>query len=217
MPKSTGRAGGFHSKRSRWQGVECPGRDWRFLKDSAAELFRAAVESVAGPNFVSVPSHRFMSIAMKALHMNAPRILLLLAALVMLAPGAALAQVAPMPQQPITGGAVAPPAEPDSAWGWLKMPKITMPKIEMPKMPADPLAPIKTSARKVGDGTKKAWEGTKELFTFGQKKSAATQPTEQLSSNPEQPSVWKRMFGGGEPEPQGPQTVADWMAQERPQ
>ena len=47
------------------------------------------------------------------------------------------------------------------------MPKITMPKIEMPKMPADPLAPVKASARKVSDGTKKAWEGTKELFTFG--------------------------------------------------
>jgi hypothetical protein len=43
MPKSTGRAGGFHSKRSRWQGAECPGRDWRFLEDFAAELFRAAI------------------------------------------------------------------------------------------------------------------------------------------------------------------------------
>ncbi len=148
--------------------------------------------------------------------MNAPRILQMLAVLAVLAPSAALGQVAPMPQQPLTGGA-APPAEAESPWGWLKMPKITMPKIEMPKMPADPLAPIKTSARKVGDGTKKAWEGAKELFTFGQKKPATTQPTEQLSSNPDQPSVWKRMFGGGEPEPQGPQTVADWMAQPRPE
>jgi hypothetical protein len=148
--------------------------------------------------------------------MNAVRFLRSLAflAVVFCMPGAALAQVAPMQPTP-PGGAMAP-AESESAWGWLKMPRITMPKIEMPKMPADPLAPIKTSARKVGDGTKKAWEGTKELFTFGQKKSA-TPSGERLASNPEQPSVWKRMFGGGEPEPEGPQTVADWMAQPRPQ
>ncbi len=102
-----------------------------------------------------------------------------------------------------------------SPWSWIKMPKITMPKIEMPKMPADPLAPIKTSARKVSDGTKRAWEGTKELFTFGGS-SSREQPRERLASKPEQPSVWQRMFGGGE-EPEGPQTVADWMAQPRPE
>ncbi len=149
--------------------------------------------------------------------MNAARTLRILVVLTAAScPAVALAQ-STLPPYTTTGGATAPPAESNSAWGWLKMPKITMPKIEMPKMPADPLAPIKTSARKVGDGTKKAWEGTKELFTFGQKKSATAQPSERLASNPDQPSVWKRMFGGGEPEPQGPQTVADWMAQPRPQ
>jgi hypothetical protein len=108
------------------------------------------------------------------------------------------------------------PTPSSSPWGWLKMPKITMPKIEMPKMPADPLAPVKTSARKVKEGSKKAWEGTKELFTFGGNKTAE-QPPERLASRPDQPSVWQRMFGGGEPEPEGPQTVADWMAQPRPE
>jgi hypothetical protein len=59
-----------------------------------------------------------------------------------------------------------------SPFGWLTMPKVTMPKltmpkIEMPKMPEDPLMPFKAGARKVSDGTKKAWEGTKEIFTFG--------------------------------------------------
>ena len=97
------------------------------------------------------------------------------------------------------------------------MPKFTMPKIEMPKMPADALAPVKASARKVSDGTKRAWEGTKELFTFGGKTTATEQPTERLASRPDQPSVWSRMFGGGEPEPEGPQTVADFMAQPRPE
>ncbi len=101
---------------------------------------------------------------------------------------------------------------PESPWSWIKLPKITMPKITMPKMPADPLAPIKTSARKVSDGTKRAWEGTKEMFTFGGGKTA-DEPAERVASR-EQPSVWSRMFGGPvEPEP--PQTVADWMAQKR--
>jgi hypothetical protein len=100
-----------------------------------------------------------------------------------------------------------------SAWSWIKMPKITMPKIEMPKMPADPLAPVKTSARKVGDGAKKAWEGTKELLTFGPKETA-DQPAARVASR-EQPSLWSRMFGSAEPEPEGPQSVAEWMNQPR--
>jgi hypothetical protein len=96
------------------------------------------------------------------------------------------------------------------------MPKITMPKIEMPKMPADPLAPVKASARKIGDGSRKAWEGTKELFTFGGGKTPS-QPTERVASRPDQPSLWSRMFGGAEPQQREPQTVADWMAQPRPE
>lgn len=105
------------------------------------------------------------------------------------------------------------PTESESAWSWIKMPKITMPKIEMPKMPADPLAPVKTSARKVGDGAKKAWEGTKELLTFGGK-GAKEEPTARVASR-EQPSLWSRMFGSAEPEQEGPQSVAEWMNQPR--
>jgi hypothetical protein len=111
---------------------------------------------------------------------------------------------------------ITPTEEPAaSPWGWLKMPTITMPKISMPKMPADPLAPIKTSARKVGDGTKKAWEGTKEIFTFGgsKKDESATR----VASNGESPSLMQRMFGGGEEEKpaEGPATVGEWMSQSR--
>ena len=111
---------------------------------------------------------------------------------------------------------ITPTEEPAaSPWGWLKMPTITMPKISMPKMPADPLAPIKTSARKVGDGTKRAWEGTKEIFTFGgsKKDESATR----VASNGESPSMMQRMFGGGEEEkkPEGPATVGEWMSQSR--
>jgi hypothetical protein len=102
---------------------------------------------------------------------------------------------------------------PNSPWGWLQMPKVTMPKITMPKMPADAFAPVKASAKKVGDGTKKAWEGTKEIFTLGGKaeKPAAGAP----AAAPKEP-FWKRMFGGEEKkEPEGPQTVAEWMSQPR--
>jgi hypothetical protein len=100
---------------------------------------------------------------------------------------------------------------PASPWSWIKLPKITMPKIEMPK---DPLAPVKVSARKVKDGTKKAWEGTKELFTFGS--PAGEGPTARVASRQEPPSIWSRMFGRSE-EQQPPQTVADFMAQPRPE
>ncbi len=119
----------------------------------------------------------------------------------------------PSAAQSAPSAATTPTAEATaSPWGWLKMPKITMPKIEMPKMPADPLAPIKTSARKVGDGTKRAWEGTKELFTFGGSKT--DQPVARTASAAEPPSMWKRMFGAEE-QPREPQSVAEWMNQPR--
>jgi hypothetical protein len=101
---------------------------------------------------------------------------------------------------------------PNSPWGWLQMPKVTMPKISMPKMPENAFAPVKASAKKVSDGTKKAWEGTKEIFTFGGK---AEKPTPEAAAPPKEP-LWKRMFGGEEKkEPEGPQTVAERMAQPR--
>jgi hypothetical protein len=113
----------------------------------------------------------------------------------------------------------AEPAANTSPLGWIKMPtitmpKVTMPKITMPKMPADPLAPFRTSAKKVGDGAKKAWEGTKELFTFG----GAKEPAARVASNGEAPSAMQRLFGGGakeEPVEQGPRTIGEWMSQPR--
>jgi hypothetical protein len=122
--------------------------------------------------------------------------------------------------QTVTGAAadasdITPTEESGSgAWKWLKMPSITMPKITFPKMPADPLAPIKSSARKVGDGTKRAWEGTKEIFTFGGSKKE--QPSARVATAGESPSMFQRMFGGGEEKPaEGPATVGEWMAQPR--
>ena len=99
------------------------------------------------------------------------------------------------------------------------MPKLSMPKIALPKWPTNtdgsavsPMAPIAAGASKVSEGTKKAWEGTKEMFSFG-----TSEETQQggLPAKPSaKPSFWQRMIGS-EPEPEGPQTVAEFMSQPR--
>lgn len=103
------------------------------------------------------------------------------------------------------------PTEEAGPWSWLKKPSITMPKITFPKMPADPLAPVKNSAKKVQNGAKTAWEGTKELFTFGGSKES--QPAARVASK--EPSLWEKMFGDKKQEPEGPQSVTEWMSQPR--
>lgn len=104
------------------------------------------------------------------------------------------------------------PEDSQDPWGWLKMPSVTMPKVSWPKLPADPLAPIKSSARKVSDGSKKAWEGTKEIFTGGSKDE---QPAARVAKAPESPSMWERLVGKKQEEPEGPQTINEWMSQKR--
>ncbi len=101
----------------------------------------------------------------------------------------------------------------------ITMPKLTMPKLSMPKWPThadgtpiSPFTPITAGASKVSAGTKKVWEGTKEMFSFGAKDEVA-QPRLPAAANA-QPSLWQRMTGQ-EPEPTGPQTVAEWMSQPR--
>lgn len=108
-----------------------------------------------------------------------------------------------------------------SPLGWIKMPTVTMPRvtmptITMPKMPADPWAPFRTSARKVSNGAKQAWQGTKELFTFGGAKKSE-KPSARVASNREAPSTMQRLFSGGKEEPvdDGPRTIGEWMSQSR--
>ena len=103
----------------------------------------------------------------------------------------------------------------------MTMPKITMPKISMPKWPSShngetsgpsPFAPLTAGFHKISSGTKKAWHGVKEMFTFGSDQSGSL-PQSRATSQPK-PSFWRRMFGS-EPKEDGPQTVAEWMAQPR--
>lgn len=101
----------------------------------------------------------------------------------------------------------------------VSMPKVTMPKITMPKWPTgqdgkaiSPFAPLTAGFSKVSLGAKKAWEGTMEMFTFGSGNNVS-QPRPRATSQPK-PSFWQRMFSSA-PEPDGPQTVSEWMSQQR--
>ncbi|MDZ4658643.1 MAG: hypothetical protein SH868_13790 [Bythopirellula sp.] len=95
-----------------------------------------------------------------------------------------------------------------AAWPSIPMPKITMPKISMPDMSAI-TAPVKSGYSKVTAGTKNAWEGTKEMLTFGKGDSAA-----QAGSQPKQ-GFWSKLFPSEPAKPDGPQTVGEWMSQPR--
>ena len=104
-----------------------------------------------------------------------------------------------------------------TGWGGIPLPKITMPKITMPKVSMPSMdavtAPMKSGFNKVTTGTKKAWEGTKEIFTFGgQEDSDAS--SKYRSGTPENQSFWQRLTAQP-PEPQGPQTVGEFMRQPR--
>lgn len=114
--------------------------------------------------------------------------------------------------------------------GWPKvtlptitMPKITMPKLTMPKLPPlwpsqsngqSPalLAPFAAGFSKVSAGTKKAWEGTKELFSVAGGNSATKSSVSQATQP--RPSFWERLVGRPQ-EPQVPQTVGEFMSQKR--
>jgi hypothetical protein len=105
-----------------------------------------------------------------------------------------------------------------ASWPSIPMPTITMPKITMPKWPThadgtyvSPFAPITAGAKMVSTGTRKMWEGTKSIFTFDSQQQTS-QP--HLPNQNQKPSFWQRVTGQ-EPEPSGPQTVAEWMSQPR--
>ena len=97
-----------------------------------------------------------------------------------------------------------------SWWPSIPLPKITMPKVTMPTM-STVIGPVKSGYGKVAAGTRKAWEGTKEMLTFGQARESSTSAHRAAKKKP---SFWQRLVGS-EPEPAGPQTVAEWMAQPR--
>jgi len=77
-------------------------------------------------------------------------------------------------------------------------------------------APLTTGAQKISAGSKKAWDGAKEMFSFGRGQSGSQTPStasRKVENAKKGPSLWDRMFTLKEPE--GPKTVAEWMAQPR--
>lgn len=129
-----------------------------------------------------------------------------------------------------TGSEATTTDEKDGFWSKLSMPKLSMPKVSMPKlsMPSwpknedgiakSPFTPISqgvsSGMQAISTGTSKAWQGTKNMFTFGGDE-AKTKATPVATSSTPRRSLWDRIKGE-EPEPDGPQTVAEWMSQPRP-
>ena len=103
-----------------------------------------------------------------------------------------------------------------TSWPKITMPKITMPKITTPKatMPdfSKMMSPVNAGYQKVTAGSKKAWEGTKEMFPFGESSNPSTN-TPPTTTLPKQSFLQKLI--GRSPEPAAPQTVGEWMSQPR--
>lgn len=84
---------------------------------------------------------------------------------------------------------------------------------ERPK--PSPMKPITDGAHKVATGTKNAWHKTVDALTPGESKTTtAAKPSPRVAKREVDPPFWKRMLGAKE-EPQQPQTVPEWMAQQR--
>jgi hypothetical protein len=119
------------------------------------------------------------------------------------------------------GGAVASASAVEQTAGWglpmpkLTMPQITMPKLSMPQMALPSMAsvtgPFKASFGKVTAGSRKAWEGTREIFSFGKNKTAMRG----RASGQQQPSFLQRLLTPKPQEPQVAQTVGEFMRQPR--
>jgi hypothetical protein len=115
-------------------------------------------------------------------------------------------------------------------------PRIHLPEMPKPKMPPSPipsradidrarnswvepspdaarpspLQALKEGASRVGQSTRNAWDKTVDALRPGEPSSA---PSSRVARD-ERP-IWQRMFFAEPAQPQGPQTVTEWMAQER--
>jgi hypothetical protein len=83
-------------------------------------------------------------------------------------------------------------------------------KAPEPQKPT-PMQALSDGAHRVGERTRAAWLRAVNVLTPG-KPDPRTPP--RLAQRSSQPPFWKRMFGA-QPEPQGPQTIQGFIAQER--
>jgi hypothetical protein len=128
------------------------------------------------------------------------------------------------------GHLITMPEMPEMHWPEYSMPKPQMPslwpnketeKAETPRSAwmdthpepeeASPWQVAKESTQRLGESTRHAWDKTVNVLTPEYLKSN-DRPSERVA---QRPPVWKRALGLEEEKPQGPQTVTEWMAQER--
>jgi hypothetical protein len=128
-----------------------------------------------------------------------------------------------------------PEEEPEQRWMIdSRLGKVSWPRLHVPQMPwseraeADetrntwahhdparqqpgPLGAVRRSVHRVGEGTRAAWDKTVDALTPGVDSDVADSQTAQREVRP---PWWRRMLSAKE-QPQGPQTVTEWMAQDR--
>jgi hypothetical protein len=75
-----------------------------------------------------------------------------------------------------------------------------------------PLQTAKDGVRRVGESSRMAWRKTIDALTPG---DAAAQQSSRIARRDPPPPFWKRMFAAKDPQPEGPRTVTEWMAQDR--
>jgi hypothetical protein len=75
-----------------------------------------------------------------------------------------------------------------------------------------PLDAMNDRARRIGQSTRAAWDKTVDALTPSDGPDANSSRVARRDNGP---PFWKRMFGNEPPQTQGPQTVTEWMAQER--
>jgi hypothetical protein len=75
-----------------------------------------------------------------------------------------------------------------------------------------PLESLSDGAHRVGNRTRAVWRKTVDAVTPG---AEDHRTGSHIASRDVKPPFWKRMFAAQEPEPQGPQTIPQWMAQDR--
>ena len=145
-------------------------------------------------------------------------------------------QQAPLPQEPADD-------QPEQRWMIdSPMAKVSWPRIHLPEVPSlqrpqfwpkksdvdaarnawaeqnptatqpSPLQAVADGARRVGDSTRAAWHKTVDAITPG---DSSDGNNSRIARRQARPPFWKRMFGAEQWQPEGPQTVTEWMAQER--
>jgi hypothetical protein len=86
-------------------------------------------------------------------------------------------------------------------------------KTPAPPKPS-PMKPVTDGAHKFSTSTKSAWHKTVDALTPGEPTPQPKASSPRIAKREVQPPSWKRMFGA-KSELQQPQTVPEWMAQQR--